>query len=253
MSKTTLRINPKYEPLRTFIASLPARFEQEGDYVYGGKRNLIKRFEAPDGTKLNVKRYHQPAFINRWVYSCGLRKPKGQRAFEYPTLLLAKGIDTPEAVAYIEERHGGLLGMSYFVSIQCAYPNQLYELGDATPEVYEPMARALAHFTAQMHAQEVLHRDYSPGNILWEKAGNDYHFSIVDINRMYFGPVTMEQGCRNFSRLWGPKRFIQLLVRHYAQERGFDPEEAERITLKARRKFWTRYLRKREVGFKVEF
>ncbi len=252
MTKTRIEITPKYELLRPFIESLPARFEHEGNYIYGGKRNLIKSFEAPDGTVLNVKRYHRPASLNRLIYSCGIRSPKGRRAFEYPKILIDKGIDTPEAVAYIEQRQSGLLGLSYFVSIQCPYPHRLYELGDASAEVYEPMATALAHYAAHMHDHEVLHLDFSPGNILWEKAAGDYRFSIVDINRMRFAPVSMEQGCKSFARLWGPKRFIQLLVREYARVRHFDENEAENITMKARAKFWTRYQKKREIEFKLE-
>lgn len=249
---TTTEINPRYEALRPFIESLPRCFEHSGTYIYGGRRNLIKCFEAPDGTLLNVKRYHRPSPINRLVYSWNIRKPKGRRAFDYPPLLRAKGIDTPEAVAYIEERTLGLLGLSYFVSVQCPYAHRLYELGDAPAEVYEPMATALAHFAAHMHDRQVLHLDFSPGNILWEEEAGTYRFSIVDINRMYFGHVTMEQGCRSFARLWGPKRFIQLLVREYAAARHFDADAAEALTLEARARFWKRYQRQREVEFKLE-
>src|SRR3712207_8577004 len=77
-----MEINKKYEHLRDWIATLPERFESEGEHVYGGQRNWIKKFTAPDGTVLNVKRYHRPRFINLLVYSFGLRKPKGQRAWE---------------------------------------------------------------------------------------------------------------------------------------------------------------------------
>ncbi len=252
MNKIKIDITPGYDHLRPFIESIPVRFEGEGTYIYGGKRNLIKSFEAPDGTMLNIKRYHQPAFFNRLIYSWGIRKPKGQRAFEYPTILLAKGIETPQPVAYIEERSMGLLRLSYFISMQCDYPHRLYELGDATAELYEPVAAALAHYAAHMHNQEILHLDFSPGNILWENTADQYRFSIVDINRMQFGPVSMEQGCKSFARLWGPKRFIQLLVREYARLRHFDEKKAEALTMKAREKFWTRYQKKREVEFKLE-
>lgn len=248
----SIRMNPSYESLCAFVTALPDRFETDGTYVYGGTRNLIKSFRAPDGTLLNVKRYHRPALLNRLVYSSGIRRPKGERAFEYPQLLLPKGIGTPEPVAYIEERRCGLIGLSYFVSIHSTYSHTLYEMGDAPATDYEPMADALAAFTAHMHEQQVLHRDFSPGNILWEKDDAGYHFQIVDINRMRFGTVGMKPGCRNFARLWGPKRFISLLVRAYAEKRGFNPSEAEVIALAARKSFWTGYMKKREVEFKLE-
>ena len=252
-------MNPKYEHLRSFISQLPGRMDAEGTYLYGGRRNLIKMFKAPDGTRLNVKRYKKPVFPSNIIYSTGIRKPKGRRAFTYPSILLAKGIQTPEAVAYIEDRHLGLLQHSWFISIQCPYAHLLYEMGDATEDVYAPIAKALAAYAAHMHDNEVLHLDFSPGNILWDvdhqntaDGKQKYHFSIVDINRMRCGAVSMEDGCRSCARLWGPKHFIELLVREYASLRKFDVEAAERVTMAERRRFWAHYQKKREMEFKLE-
>lgn len=257
--KRTIEINPKYEHLRSFISQLPERMDAEGIYLYGGRRNLIKMFEAPDGTRLNVKRYKKPVFPSNIIYSTGIRKPKGRRAYTYPPILLAKGIQTPEAVAYIEDRHLGMLQHSWFISIQCPYAHLLYEMGDATENVYAPIAKALAAYAANMHDKEVLHLDFSPGNILWDvdhqgttHGKQEYHFSIVDINRMRFGAVNMEDGCRSFARLWGPKHFIELLVREYAGLRKFDAEAAEQVTMAERRRFWAHYQKKREMEFKLE-
>ena len=52
-----IKINPKYEEMRSFIERIPDVFEKEGRVIYTG-RNLIKVMEAPDGTLINVKRYH---------------------------------------------------------------------------------------------------------------------------------------------------------------------------------------------------
>ncbi len=226
-----VQINQKYQFMASFVEGVPEKFEHEGSYIYGGKRNLIKRFITPEGQALIVKRFGQKNPINRIVYSLGIRKPKGQRAFEYPYVLLEKGIDTPEAVAYIEERDHVLLNNSYLFSIECTYSHRLYELKDATPDVYEPLAVALAHFTAYMHDQHVLHLDYSPGNILWDKDGERYKFSIVDINRMHFGDVNMYMGCKNFERLTAPEPFFRILAHEYAKLRGFDTTQAEKLIL----------------------
>lgn len=249
-----IEVNPKYEHLRAFIERIPTAMAAEGTYIYGGRRNLIVKMTAPDGTVLNVKRFQQPRWLNRLVYSWNIRQPKGVRAYIYPKRMLAKGIETPEAVAYIEDRNTfGLLKQSWFISLQCPYEHLLYEMGDAKPEVYEPMAVALAAFAAHMHDHQVLHRDFSPGNVLWEKAPDGvYHFSVVDINRMYFGPVSMQQGAKSFARLWGPKRFILLLVEAYARQRGFNPEDCVAVTMKERVRFWTHYQKKREMEFKLE-
>ena len=246
-----LLINPKYQSQRQFIDSIPSVLEQQGTTIKA-TRNLIKVLQMPDGTNVNVKRYHAPRYINKLVYSTGIRRPKGQRAYEYAMRLQEKGIETPEPIAYFEERHGGILGLSYFISIQCDYPHTFYEMGNATEGTYEEIAKAFAAFTANIHEQGILHLDYSPGNILWERVGEDYHFSIVDINRMYFGEVDMARGCANFARLWGPKRFIQLIVREYARLRGFDIDEAERLAMAARTAFWQRFSKRHKVKFKLE-
>ena len=97
----SIRIADKYTHLKAFIESIPERMEHEGETIHNG-RNLIKVMQTPDGLSVNVKRYHAPHFLNAIIYSTSLRTPKGQRAYEYPSILLSKGVETPEAVAYIE-------------------------------------------------------------------------------------------------------------------------------------------------------
>lgn len=246
-----MMINKKYEHLRGWLERLPEDFEHLGEVIYD-KRNQLRVIEAPDGTLVNVKRYCKTHIVNRVVYSLGIRQPKGKRAFLYPTRLLERGISTPEPIAYIEERTCGLLGVSYFVSVQSPLGHTLYELGDAREGTYEEMADALGRFTARMHDREVLHLDYSPGNILWDKDDTGYHFAVVDINRMRFGKVNMEDGCAALRRLWGPKRFIELIARSYARARGFDEDEAVRLTMQARTAFWTRYSKRHPIDFPLE-
>jgi hypothetical protein len=250
-------VNEKYQAYAEYLAGIPERFDFEGETIYTG-RNEIKVMKMPEGKLINVKRYHPPRAFNAIVYSTGLRKPKGQRAFEYPERLLSRHIETPEPLAYIEKRCLGLLRESYLITLQCPFPHTMYEMGNAEEGTYEELAAAFADYTAHMHEEGVMHRDYSPGNILWMKEegarGKDerYLFSVVDINRMFFGQVSMEKGCRNLCRLWGPKRFFQLVVRHYAEKRGFDTDEAERIALKARSAFWKRFGKKHRIKFKLE-
>lgn len=250
--KTTIQIHPKYAHLSSFLTSLPERFEAEGQYIYGGKRNLIKCFQAPDGTAINVKRYAIPNLFNDFIYSWGLRAAKGKRAYDYAERLNALGIPTPEPIAYIEQRALGCIRHSYFISPQCSYPHRLYEMGNASPADYEPMAEALARFAAQMHHAGVLHLDFSPGNILWDKDEAGYHFMIVDINRMHFGDVSLEMGCRSFRRLWGPKRFFSLLARHYAAYRGADAAQVEQLVLSARARFWKHYGKSHPIEYDLE-
>lgn len=244
-------LNPRYQHLKGWLERLPEEFERLGTVIYD-RRNQLRVIEAPDGTLVNAKRYGVPHLLNRFIYSTGLRQPKGLRAFTYPTLLLERGIDTPEPIAYIELHRCGMLGLSYFVSVQSPLGHMLYELGDAQEGTYEELADALGRYTATMHDREVLHLDYSPGNILWDKDERGYHFAVVDINRMRFGKVNIKDGCAALRRLWGPKRFIELIARSYADARGFDQDEAVRLTMQARAAFWTRYRRRHPIKFPLE-
>ena len=241
-------LNPDYEPLRSFIETLPARFA-EGKEIHQG-RNSIRVFRV-DGWELNVKRYRRPNFFNRLVYTF-LRAPKGLRAYRYPQRILAAGFETPVPVAYMEQRRGGLIDVSYFVSIQCPYSRRFYEFGNArlTPEVSD-IVRSFARFTARLHEAGILHLDYSPGNVLFDRVEGEWRFSLVDTNRMYFGPVGMERGCANFARLWGRPEWFALLAETYAAERGFDAEACKRHVMQARRRFWTRYAKRHVVRYEL--
>lgn len=247
-----IKINPIYGHLRTFIESIPRTFEQQGEVIYN-KRNLIKVLTAPDGTVVNVKRFHVPHGLNRIVYSWSIRKPKGQRAFEYAGILTARGIGTPQPIALIEERNAiGILGFSYLVTLQCDYGHTLYEVGNARPGEYGHLAKALAHFAANLHARNILHKDFTPGNVLWKQDGDGFHFMLVDINRMRFGTVGIKAGLKNLRRFWGPKDFTRILAKEYAKVRDYDETEAVSYVMRERRKFWTRYGKKHEIPFKLE-
>ena len=60
---------------------------------------------------------------------------------------------------------------------------------------------AFARFTAQLHKAEILHVDYSPGNILVKKQAGSYVFALVDVNRMKFKSISVVDACKNLARL----------------------------------------------------
>ncbi len=247
-----IQVNPQYEYMRSFIEGIPDVFEKEGREIYNS-RNLIKVLVAPDGTQVNVKRFHVPHGLNRLIYSWNLRKPKGQRAFSFPAILKSKGIGTPEAIALIEERNPlFLLAYSYLVTIQCDYGHTLYEVGDAGFGEYKHLAKALAHFAADIHRHDILHKDFTPGNILWKHEDDGYHFMLVDINRINFGPVSVKQGLYNLRKFWGPKEFSRILASEYANLRNADEKESIDFLMEKRAKFWTKYGKKHEIPFKLE-
>lgn len=249
MSRTTV-INPEYQYLENFINSLPEIFLEEGEYLHDG-RNKIKIFEI-QGLRINVKRYRIPLIFNRLIYA-HFRPPKAVRAYHYALQLQAKRINTPTPIAYILETHGGLLGYSYFLSIQVPYSRRFYEFGDAVINAEnEGIFKSFGKYTAGLHEHQVYHQDYSPGNILFDYADGQTEFCLVDINRMEFGPVSQKKGCANFARLWGPKSMFRIIAQEYAKARNFNEEETCREVLKARKKYWQKAIRKRPPEFRIE-
>lgn len=241
------RINPDYRRFEDFVRQVPRIFHEQGRTIYKA-RNEIKVFEV-DGVEINVKQYKVPLWINRVVYSF-FRHPKAVRAYDYALRLVSKGIETPEPVAYILFREKGLLGQSYFISLQSPYET-LYEVGKRPVQENEDIFRALGSYVAGLHNAEVYHADFSPGNVLYRRTSEGIRFSLIDINRMYFGPVSLKAGCANFARLWGREEAFRIMARSYAEARHADVEECIRWVLHYRNRFWKRYALKHEVGFEL--
>ena len=242
-----LEINPKYNYLENFVLSLPSRFEKDGTCIYDG-RNKIKVFEEA-GLTLNVKSYKIPIFLNRIVYTF-FRKSKAFRAYSYAFELQRREVETPTPIAYLETRKGGLIHRSFFVSLQFETEGNLREFldEDTTNEGKEELMDAFANFTAEIHEKGILHIDYSPGNILYKRVGNRYLFSLIDINRMAFRNVSLQEGCYNFRRICGNDDFFTRVATIYAQRRGFDEKECVRLFL--RYKYEDREKRSRKKKFK---
>ncbi len=229
-------LNICHAALAGFVASIPKEFDLGGATIYNA-RNKIKVFTLPSGQKVNVKRYCQPLFFNRLVYTF-IRTPKAVRAYEYALKLITLGVPTPSPIAYILESGCGLLTQSYLITEQSSLSRMFYEFGKGGIAGREFILDAFAQFTAQLHDKGVYHKDYSPGNILFDVINGIPQFTLVDINRMEFGPVDMDNGCRNFARLWGNTEMFELLAVSYAKARGFDENICRHLLLGYRYKFW---------------
>lgn len=235
--------------LRDFVDGIDKLFPA-GELVQKGNRNTLRRFNIV-GMPVVVKHFGRPNVVNRLVYSF-LRKPKGERAYRYAFRVRAAGFDTPEAIAYVERRQWGLVADAYFVSTECPYTRRFYEFGDADINDCEDIIRAFTRRTAAFHEAGMLHRDFSPGNILFDRVDGSWKFAIVDINRMSFGSIGVERGCRNFARLWGQPALFAVIADEYARARGADPELCLREIMAARRRFWTRFAKRHRVKYRLE-
>ncbi len=223
-------IAPSYHSLKEFIIHLPARFEQEGETLYQG-RNVVKRF-AIDGEDWIVKRYKRPIFIQRFVYTF-LRKSKAERAYLYAERLLQSGIATPDAVAYIECKHHGLLRDSYFVSTPCyddAVITKMPKVGDFDKQ----LADAVVLFIVKLHESGIMHGDLNFNNILYRiDDRGKYVFTLIDTNRSRFMQSPSKEDCiKNLERITHNKTIMEYVARKYADIRDWDADRtAEQVLL----------------------
>jgi len=219
MNTPEIIINPKYHDLDDFIRAVPDTFEKEGTVIYD-QRNKLKVYTQ--GTlKIIVKRFRLPLLINRIVYAW-LRPSKAKRSYKYAFRLLEKGISTPDPIACLEDKSGGLLGYSYYV---CIYENEASHIREEmTNETIDSLfLKDLAHFIAKIHNQGILFRDLSPGNILFKKTEKGLHFFLIDINRMSFKKsISIKKRYQNFGRISGNPLIIKKLAKYYAETESLD-------------------------------
>lgn len=249
MARTKSIFSPEGLAEKARILREVAGFDEGGRVIYTG-HNIIKVFgPAPD---INIKRYRIPRWYNRIIYSL-LRKPKGERAFRNAQRLQQADINTPQPLAFIMERKRGLIGKSFLVTRQEYGYQDCYMLGN--DPIMDPAKRQLvkeiAALGAKMHTAGILHKDFSPGNILWHQhpATGKVEFCLVDINRMRFGKVSLKQGAENFARMWGQPEMFKLLAREYARLRGGDPVQTLRWMSDARDRFWDRFSKRHRVKY----
>lgn len=239
-------VNPQQKCFSDFAKTIHRQFENEGTVIYK-KRNEIRVFNV-NGTAVNVKRFKVPHLMNRVVYTF-FRKSKAQRSFEYAVKLKAMGVETPEPVAYIHTKQGGLLHYSYYISLQADSHWSMMKFGKDDMEVHMHILEAFASFTAQLHEKGIYHKDYSFANILLKEACGNICFCLVDLNRMKFGFVSPARGSVNFARISIPNPDFECIIRKYAHKRNADAEQCLKIALQAKQKFWKRYARKHPLHF----
>lgn len=227
-----IEINPSYSSLSSKISKLPQLFESEGETLYKG-RNVIKRFvltdENGDTHTIIVKRYGRMKPLQRLCYSTFFSS-KAERAYKYAFTFLDKGIDTPQPIAYIEQRKHGLLYQCFLVTTECSLPDCrfLYEekKKDSMLVISNVFIQQLSAFIATMHSQGILHGDLNLSNILYSQdAAGAYHFAVIDINRTRFVNTPNRKQClKNMMRLTHDRTISAAIVGEYARQRGWDSD-----------------------------
>ena len=227
-------VNPKYPQLQTYMEQLPVRWDRgEGKIIYKS-RNELREMEF-EGITLVVKAFRKPNFINQLAYGV-LRPSKAYRSYHYAQMLLDKGIGTPEPVAFYTQRKGLLFDRSFYACLKSECPYTYIHLMKGDHPHQERILKAIARVTARIHDLGWIHRDYSRGNILFCETPEEVKIEIIDLNRIRFQKVDMEEGCKNFERLPGNPEMLRIMAEEYAQARGFDEKKCYEIILNNREK-----------------
>lgn len=218
-------INPKYAHTKALIENIEDYFQKSTTVLYD-QRNVIRlvNFEGYDYV---VKAFKVPNLINRLAYRY-LRPSKAKRSYQY-SLKIGSSL-TPEPVSYIERTEKFMLAQSYYISLYFDYDHTIHEvLTDKTLDNRNTILNEFSDFTYLLHEQEILHQDYSHGNILIKKLPDSlptsYEFKIIDINRMVFRPLNLQTRLENFARIKADNEDMGVIITNYSKRMGLAPKE----------------------------
>lgn len=229
-----IEINPTYRHLEPFIQQIPELFDSSGEILYEG-RNTLRMYNI-NGLQIVIKRFKQPHLINRFVYGT-IRESKAERSYMHAFELIKHNINTPGPIAFIEHYNFGLRD-SYYVSLCSTMQHELREFcNDAPVNGSALLFEELGFFSARLHNLGILHRDFSPGNILFDIIHGKPVFSLVDINRISFKQISEEAGYQAMKRLWLSDEAYQLVARAYAKGRKLNEEKAVKRILQLKNHF----------------
>jgi serine/threonine protein kinase len=217
-------INEKYFP---FLKNIQNYFYASQNSIHKA-RNEIKIIDF-NGESLVVKSFKTPNIINKIIYTF-FRDSKAKKSYENSMKIFDF---VPKPIGYIEFHKFGLIDDSYFVSEKFDYDFTIREpLRDDDFENKKEIFEAFAKFTFELHENNIFHLDYSLGNILIKKDDGSYIFKVVDINRMEFKKLSVDERLKNFSKLWAKDADLKVIINEYAKLIKSDTDYCVKIALK---------------------
>ncbi|MBN2782162.1 MAG: hypothetical protein JXQ66_02860 [Campylobacterales bacterium] len=245
MTKQTL--NPNFSHFNEFLQNIKTHFASNPDTIHKA-RNELKIISFND-TATVVKSFKIPNIINQVVYSF-FRDSKAKKSYEYS---LKIGDFTPKPIGYIEFYSSYLLKESYFVSEKFEYDFTIREpLLDDNFDDKDGILRAFARFSLKLHDAGIFHKDYSPGNILIKKDASGYIFKVVDINRMGFFELSIDDRAKNFSKLWARDDELEIIADEYAKHFDAPSDFAKKICYYSNKNKDIKNFKKRLKGKKID-
>ena len=208
------------------LKEIKSHFQNSSNSIHKA-RNEIKIINYKDREYV-VKSFKIPHLLNKIIYTF-FKNSKAQKSYENSI----KIVDfVPKPIGYIEFKKFGLICDSYFVSENFRYDFTIREpLLDKDFLDKKEIFKQFAEFTFDLHQNDILHLDYSPGNILIKKGKDRYIFKIVDINRMQFKKLSSNERVRNFAKLWAKDEDLSIIIKEYAKLLNEDEKKCIKIAL----------------------
>lgn len=172
--------------------------------------------------KKPVRMYWHKTWLDR-------HKPsKAKRSWNGAMELLRRGVGTAMPLAYIEHTQDPSLRRNFYI---CAFvPHEFaiskaflaFRQGQSHFEgiTAETLYHAFARFCLHMHNSGIYFRDFSGGNILVQREGEQLHFLLIDTARLHATPTAtmIDQRLADLTRAlhklhWdGRKQFLQMYL-----------------------------------------
>ena len=198
-----LRLAPAWDTAtaRAWCAKITDHVTNAADVLHQA-RNALVRLEAPGGIVV-VKAFGRG---HRWRSS---PVAKAVASYDNAQRLLDLGIPSPRPLAVIADGRS-----AWYVCVWAEGFATAWDINDRVVEASD----ALGAFVGRMHEAGVLHRDNTPGNTLVRQAEDGtWEFTVVDVNRVTFGPVGMIRGLASLTQLECAER----LLPSYRMARGW--------------------------------
>ncbi len=240
-------VNNDFQAFKDFILNIKSHFNKNSQTIHKA-RNELKIINYNDIDTI-VKSFKVPNILRRIIYTY-FRDSKAKKSYEYSIKI--KDF-TPSPIGYIEFYSNGLIADSYFISEKFDYSFTIREpLIESKFFNKDKIFRAFARFTYDLHENGILHCDYSPGNILIKEKDNNYTFKVVDINRMKFKTLSIDERLKNFNKLWAKDEYLTIMIKEYALISREDENKCLDIALKYNQKHKDRInMKKRLKGIEV--
>jgi len=238
-------VSPDFPQAAPLVRELEEHFATLGEVIYKA-RNVIRIMPGPGG-RIVVKRFGKIFLANRLVYAW-IRPSKARRSYLNGRELLRRGVATPAPIAYTEQFRGGALRDSMYVYAYYAGDDNMRRvLKEKDYPDREALLRSFARYACSLLDKGIFHKDFSPGNILFGKQDADYRFTLIDINRIAFGPVAPQKRIQVFRRLFADEDTLRVLAAEYARVTGEDPLRVTAVMTGYSRRFIEKKTRKKKI------